>query len=169
MTKFKKLLKINSLFLALVCACGCLFFTACIGDDGGNGGGNGDNEGPPAVIPEDKVAKNNDYSNPIYPLHNGEKTPVYTADPYVIKGDDGFFYLYCTQTEVFLSDEVMGRTFKRGPVFKSPDCVNWVYTADVFESYTPEWVSPVGSSKRGVWARSVVKGGEYSIIITPFR
>ena len=162
MGKLSKMLKIHTVFAAVLSLCFCTVFTACTGGDGDNNGdGGGGEDIPPVILPEEKIAENNDYANPIYPLHDGEKKPLYTADPYVIKGDDGFYYLYCTQTEVYLSDDVLGKTFKRGPVFKSPDCVNWVYTADVFESYTPDWVSPVNGNAPGVWAPPVVKVGEY--------
>lgn len=156
MGKSKIMLKINKIIIAVLCLCFCLIFSACDkGNTGGNGGGNTD------PVPSGKVAKNNDYSNPIYPLHKGVKTPVYTADPYVIRGDDGNYYLYCTQTEVYENDDAIAPRFKRGPVFKSEDCVNWVYVADVFANYVPDWVSPVGSDNPGVWAPTVVKVGEY--------
>ena len=50
---------------------------------------------------EEQITKstNNSYSNPTYPLLFNEKKPTYTADPFVIRGDDGYFYMYCTQTE----------------------------------------------------------------------
>ncbi len=162
MGKLSKMLKIHTVFAAVFSLCFCTVFTACTGGDGDNNGdGGGGEDIPPVILPEEKIAENNDYANPIYPLHDGEKKPLYTADPYVIKGDDGFYYLYCTQTDVYLSDDVLGKTFKRGPVFKSPDCVNWVYTADVFDGYTPDWVSPVNGNAPGVWAPTVVKVGEY--------
>ncbi|WP_251183019.1 family 43 glycosylhydrolase [Anaerocaecibacter muris] len=128
---------------------GCLAFCAC---------GEKPNSGKPDVPPDPpKVAVNNDYMNPIYPLHNGEKKPLYTADPYAIRGDDGKFYMYCTQTETYTDDSALAPTFKRGPIFVSDDCVNWTYKADVFQSYTPDW----GAEGAGVWAPTVLKVGDY--------
>ena len=53
---------------------------------------------------EEQITKstNNSYSNPTYPLLFNEKKPTYTADPFVIRGDDGYFYMYCTQTEEYI-------------------------------------------------------------------
>ena len=103
-------------------------------------------------------AKNNFYSNPIYPLVNEEKAPTYMADPYVLKADDGYFYLYCTQTEVYRTDNLLdGRVFTRGPVFKSTNAVDWKYVSNVFDSYVPDW----GTSGAGVWAPTVLKIGNY--------
>lgn len=113
-------------------------------------------------IPPAAVAEHNDYSNPTYPLHKGEKAPLYTADPYVIRGDDGSFYMYCTQTEVYESDDKSYRTFKRGPVFRSENCVDWQYVSDVFASYTPDWgLAEDRENNAGVWAPTVCKVGDY--------
>ena len=104
------------------------------------------------------VAKNNNYANPIYPLVDGEPAQTYMADPYIIRGDDNLYYLYCTQTEVVdpgISN--IGKIFKRGPVFVSVDMVNWVYKANVFENYEPTW----GAKGAGVWAPTVCKVGLY--------
>lgn len=96
---------------------------------------------------------NNLYTNPIHPLVGGSKKPTYIADPYVVK-DDKDFYLYCTQTSVFMSQEQS--QFIRGPIFHSTDMVNWVYRGNVFAGYEPIW----GSSGAGVWAPTVAKIGD---------
>lgn len=102
-------------------------------------------------IEEQKVkSKNNKYSNPTYPIFNEKKKPTYTADPYVIRDDDGYFYLYCTQTEVYEKEYA---EFKRGPIYRSLDLVNWKYYGNVFENYDPSW----GSYNAGVWAPTVIK------------
>ena len=106
---------------------------------------------------EEIVSQNNFYTNPIYPLVNGVKTETYMADPFVIRGDDGLYYLYCTQTDVYLSDVASGRTFKRCPIFSSVNGVDWTYVADAFSNYTPDW----GTNGAGVWAPTVCKVGEY--------
>ncbi len=103
--------------------------------------------------PETKpVAQNNNYQNPVYPIVNGEKKPTYQADPYVVRDDDGTFYMYCTQTDVYTP----GLSFKRGPIWKSVDLQSWEYVGDVFQDYNPTW----GTQGAGVWAPTVVKIGD---------
>lgn len=95
------------------------------------------------------LAKNNNYTNPIYPIVEGERKLTYQADPYIVRDDDGTFYMYCTQTSVYTPS----LAFKRGPIWKSIDMQSWEYVGDVFENYTPDW----GTSGAGVWAPTVVK------------
>ena len=106
----------------------------------------GDNPSNPSSPSDNRVekpiAKNNDYSNPIYPLVNGERKRTYQADPYIVRDDDGTYYMYCTQTEVY-SPTI---AFKRGPVWKSVDMQSWEYVSDVFANYVPDW----GTSGAGV-------------------
>ncbi|MDR0832443.1 MAG: family 43 glycosylhydrolase [Bacillales bacterium] len=101
--------------------------------------------------PEIIEAKNNYYSNPTVPILNGEKKITYMADPFTFRDDDGYFYLYCTQTEVWLNETT--RSFKRGPTYKSIDAVNWEYIGDVFNNYVIDW----GTSGAGVWAPTLIK------------
>lgn len=103
------------------------------------------------------VSENNFYQNPICPIVDGDKLETYMADPYVIRDDDGKYYLYCTQTDVYVTSADAGRTFKRGPIFSSVNGVDWFYVGDVFENYTPIW----GTKNAGVWAPTVCKVGEY--------
>ncbi len=105
------------------------------------------------------VAKNNNYSNPCYPIVGDEKKPTYMADPYVIRDDkDGIYYLYCTQTEVDIEPNSIAQVFKRGPIFSSINGVDWKYKGDVFaDGYIPDW----GTKGAGVWAPTVCKVGEY--------
>jgi len=98
------------------------------------------------------VSNNNKYSNPVYPLVDGVKKPTYTADPYVVRDDDGIYYMYCTQTNVYTPEY----KFVRGPIFSSLDLVNWTYKSNVFSNYTPTW----GTSGAGVWAPTVAKIGD---------
>lgn len=104
---------------------------------------------PPVVKP---VAKNNDYVNPIFPLVGGERKMTYQADPYIVRDDDGTFYMYCTQSDVYTPTIA----FKRGPIWKSVDMQSWEYVGDVFANYVPDW----GTSGAGVWAPTVVKVGD---------
>lgn len=105
----------------------------------------------PVIETPAPVAENNNYQNPVYPIVNGEKKITYQADPYIVRGDDGTFYLYCTQTDVYTPNLM----FKRGPIWKSIDMHSWEYVGDVFENYVPDW----GTSGAGVWAPTVVKVG----------
>ena len=115
-------------------------------------GENPDNDGSSGDSAPKKIAQNNFYQNPVYPLSDGEKAVTYTADPYVVRDDDGAYYLYCTQTGVYTP----GYSFKRGPVWRSYDMHSWEYVSDVFAGYLPDW----GTSGAGVWAPSVVKVGD---------
>ena len=131
------------LFVMILAFC-LLAFVACDkGDNPSNPSSPSDNR------VEKPIAKNNDYSNPIYPLVNGERKRTYQADPYIVRDDDGTYYMYCTQTEVY-SPTI---AFKRGPVWKSVDMQSWEYVSDVFANYVPDW----GTSGAGVWAPTVVK------------
>lgn len=121
---------------------------------GGNSTSSVDTESLPSSSSSIIVSQNNNYENPIYPLVNGVKTPTYMADPFVFRDDDGTYYLYCTQTEVFIND--VSRVFKRGPIFSSINGVDWVYAGDVFANYVPTW----GKSNAGVWAPTIIKVGD---------
>jgi arabinan endo-1,5-alpha-L-arabinosidase len=97
------------------------------------------------------VAYNNDYANPTYPIVEGVKRITYMADPFVFRDDDGYFYLYCTNTDVWMNATTY--EFKRGPVFKSIDAVSWEYCGNVFQNNEPNW----GKAGAGVWAPTLVK------------
>lgn len=103
-------------------------------------------------ITEVRVSYHNQYSNPTYPLTNNEKKETYMADPFVVRDDDGTYYMYCTQTEVYTPNLL----FKRGPTFKSTNMIDWTYVSDVFADYVPTW----GESGAGVWAPTVIKIGD---------
>ena len=103
-------------------------------------------------ITEVRVSYHNQYSNPTYPLANNEKKETYMADPFVVRDDDGTYYMYCTQTEVYTPNLL----FKRGPTFKSTNMIDWTYVSDVFADYVPNW----GESGAGVWAPTVIKIGD---------
>ena len=103
-------------------------------------------------ITEVRVSYHNQYSNPTYPLANNEKKETYMADPFVVRDDDGTYYMYGTQTEVYTPNLL----FKRGPTFKSTNMIDWTYVSDVFADYVPTW----GESGAGVWAPTVIKIGD---------
>ena len=129
-------------FIVAVCLliCCCVLFVAC-------------NEKPQPTPDADEkpIAENNNYTNPIYPLVDGERKMTYQADPYIVR-DNGTYYMYCTQTDVYTPTVA----FKRGPIWKSDDMQSWEYVGDVFANYTPNW----GTSGAGVWAPTVVKVGD---------
>ena len=131
----------------------CISICACEGETHNTSNGNNVSDNSSTISA--KVAVNNDYVNPIYPIVNGEKTFTYQADPFVVRDDDGVFYLYCTQTSVYTPMYA----FRRGPVFKSYDMHSWEYVSDVFADYVPNW----GTSGAGVWAPTVIKvGGKWN-------
>ncbi len=157
--KMKK--RVQHLFIVQLCVSVFFFaFTGCTPQKSTSGSGNLSSETSESAdfssLSSAPISQNNVYANPVYPLVEGEKAPTYTADPFVIRGDDGLFYLYCTQTDVYTGKLTDGRTFLRGPTFTSPDLVNWVYCGDVFSSYVPDW----GTSGAGVWAPTVAKIGD---------
>lgn len=76
------------------------------------------------------------YENPVYD-HN-------FPDPSVVKGDDGWFYAYATQ-----SRDSSG--LKYIPIIKSRDLVNWVGAGQAFRE-RPGW-----KEKGGLWAPDVSK------------
>lgn len=129
-----------------------LLFSVLLGSCGEFPWGNTTPSSTTPSIPTKPVAQNNNYENPIYPIVDGERKPTYQADPYIVRDDDGTFYMYCTQTDVYTPK--LG--FKRGPIWKSVDMQSWEYVGDVFENYTPTW----GTSGAGVWAPTVIKIGE---------
>ena len=94
---------------------------------------------------------NNFYMNPVHPIVNGDKMETYLADPFVVRDDDGVYYMYTTHTDVITGGAT--RQSVRGPIFESIDLVNWEYKANAFSSYTPDW----GTQGAGVWAPTVVQ------------
>ena len=138
--------KITFLLLSVMLLTAVLaVFAGCNGDGKGNGTVDETPEEP-------VVSQNNFYTNPIFPVVDGERKSTYQADPYIVRDDDGMFYMYCTQTDVYTPE----LAFKRGPIWKSRDMQSWEYVGDVFENYVPSW----GTSGAGVWAPTVCKVGD---------
>ena len=65
-------------------------------------------------------------------------------DPTVVKGDDGYYYLYATEN------------IKNVPIHRSKDLINWHYVGTAFTSETRPNFEPKG----GVWAPDVSKIGD---------
>lgn len=96
------------------------------------------------------------YANPLKILDSeGREYFVTTADPDIIMGDDGYFYMYPTNCECEMGAK--GKRFDRGPIFKSGNLVEWTWCGSVFDGHPDagQW----GTANAGVWAPSVVKIG----------
>ncbi len=141
--------KANKIVAALLAVFTAACMVACEEQSGNDSSASAGQNSQSAAKP---VAEFNDYSNPTYPLVNGEKQVTYQADPYIVRDDDGTYYLYCTQTSAYTPK----LSFKRGPIWKSIDLHSWEYVSDVFADYNPTW----GTSGAGVWAPTVVKVGD---------
>lgn len=71
------------------------------------------------------------------------------ADPTVIKGEDGYYYAYSTETD--WSD---GHGKRLVPIMCSKDLTNWEYARDAF-AQKPNWF-PEGA---GIWAPDISRKG----------
>ena len=83
---------------------------------------------------------NNSYTNPI------ERTSL--PDPTIIKADDGYYYLYATES------------IRNLPIYKSKDLVDWTYVGTAF---TPE-TRPQMVPKGGLWAPDINRIGNKYVL-----
>lgn len=83
------------------------------------------------------------YTNPV--------TAQAYPDPSVIKGDDGFFYLYATEDAV-----------KGIPIAKSKDLVNWSQSGQVFSGAARPRLD--GSSDGNLWAPEIARIGNKYVL-----
>lgn len=103
-------------------------------------------EEPTSVEPttsiDPNLYKENKYTNPLIPKNSkGEDMPG-AADPAIVKGDDGYFYIFYTATG-------------GGRAIRSKDCVNWeLAIGQVIPR--PTW-GDGGINNPNVWAPEVVK------------
>ena len=107
----------------------------------------------PPVVEYERV----NYTNPLKILkQDGTEYFVTTADPDIILGDDGYFYMYPTNCQCEMGSK--GMMFDRGPIFKSSNMTEWTWCGSVFDGHPDEgnW----GHKEAGVWAPSVVKIGD---------
>lgn len=112
-------MKLRSLFFSMAIGCSASLFSQ-------------------AVSVEEPNKDQKQYSNPVvnYSL----------PDPTVIKGDDGYFYLYATED------------VKNVPIHRSKDLVNWDFVGTAFTKTTRPTFEPKG----GIWAPDINKiGGHY--------
>ena len=112
--------------LLLLALCG---FAAC-SSSGSKDEGNGGNTGEKAET----------YQNPViaYSL----------PDPSVIRGDDGYFYLYATED------------IRNLPIHRSKDLVNWEMVGTAFTDQTRPDFEPDG----GLWAPDINKVGDRYVL-----
>lgn len=88
------------------------------------------------------------YSNAIF-------TNFSLPDPDVIRGDDGYFYLYATEHK--RNDPDM----KNSPIMRSPDLISWTRVGSLFtDSSHPQ----ITDQDAGIWAPSVNKVGNKYVI-----
>lgn len=139
--------KTGSLFLAL------LFLVSC-GTEGTNG-----KETVTETIPvTERTYHRDSYQNPLrFHKQDGSEYFVTCADPDVLKGEDGYFYLYCTNTYCEMGDK--GMQYDRGPIFRSKNLIDWTWVASAFDGSPNalDW----GDKEAGVWAPTIIKVGDH--------
>lgn len=86
-----------------------------------------DGKDDPRIIEPEKTT----YANPVYPYS--------MPDPTVIKGRDGYFYLYATEDT------------RHTPICKSKDLVSWTFIGTAFTAETRPTFEPKG----GLWAPDI--------------
>lgn len=109
--------------------------------------------------PPDIQYTNTTYKNSIqFDIGKGEKGFGPCADPFCLKADDGYYYLYSTNETVFRGDD-SGFRFDYGPIWRSIDLVNWTYVGSVFDGQEDvlKWGQQYAGVVPGVWAPNVVK------------
>lgn len=99
------------------------------------------------------------YTNPARIIQlDGSERFVTIADPDVLVGEDGYFYLYPTNLECEMGE--LGVMFDLGPIFKSDDLQTWRWVGSVFLGHADavNW-NAQAMATGGVWAPSVIKIG----------
>ncbi len=88
------------------------------------------------------------------------RNPVFTdfslPDPDVIRGDDGYFYLYATEHNRKDPD------MKNSPVMRSSDLVNWTRVGALFTDQTHPQITD--QNPAGIWAPSINKIGDKYVV-----
>lgn len=100
----------------------------------------GCSSGSTSSTTKEKETEKNMYSNPVvdYSL----------PDPSVIKGDDGYFYLYATED------------IRNLPIHRSKDLLNWEFVGTAFTENTRPNFEPKG----GLWAPDIEKIGDKYVL-----
>ena len=95
----------------------------------------------PTIEPE---YTDNYYSNVMIPFNKGTKDWTEVADPSIVKGDDGYFYIFVTGGQ------------GGGKSYRSKDCVTWeLHSSNVIPR--PTWGDWREGDRPIVWAPDVVK------------
>ena len=81
-----------------------------------------------------------EYSNPVANLD--------MPDPSLVKGDDGYFYLYVTES------------VRNLPVYRSPNLVDWDFVGTAFTDST----RPHFEQKAGIWAPDISRVGDRYVL-----
>lgn len=110
------------------------------------------------LSPQSTAAKTTTYANPLPVQIPGDGMVESCADPSLLRGQDSFWYMYCTADP--LNDEDRNASgdfnFRLIPTLKSSDLVNWTYVGDAFDlnganGGRPTWAE----STSGIWAPEV--------------
>jgi arabinan endo-1,5-alpha-L-arabinosidase len=104
------------------------------------------------------------YTNPIRPSIPSGGTVESCADPSIIRGQDSYWYMYCTTDPLNGADrDSAGQLiFHLIPIHRSSDLVNWTYVHDAFSS-RPGWVK----ADAGLWAPDIhFFNGKYYLYYT---
>ncbi|MDR0832444.1 MAG: family 43 glycosylhydrolase [Bacillales bacterium] len=100
------------------------------------------------------------FTNPMHIIQeDGNELFVTIADPELLAGDDGYYYMYPTNAECEMGNK--GVMFDLGPIFRSDDMQNWHYAGSAFEGNQDAINWNIEAMKTGgVWAPSVLKVGD---------
>jgi arabinan endo-1,5-alpha-L-arabinosidase len=93
----------------------------------------------PGTQPGNAPAPPRTYTNPLRPS-SPTGTVTSCPDPTIIRGQDAFWYMYCTTEPLNDADKRAG-TEHNLVILRSADLVDWAYLGDVFAA-TPGWVAP---------------------------
>ena len=147
---FKKIVAISTLIFSL-CSCGS---NTSINSDITSS--NSVEESTTSTSVETKRTTYSNLVNIYDAFGNNQNMKTIVADPSIIRGDDGTYYLYCTETYLFRGERGYGKD--KGPILKSKNLVDWDYAGSVFRygKDEPVW----GASGANVWAPDVCKIGD---------
>jgi arabinan endo-1,5-alpha-L-arabinosidase len=109
----------------------------------------------PAAAPPTTDAAAANYRNPLTVTIPDGGFVESCADPTVIRGQtagDNYWYMYCTTDPLNADDRDSSGNFnfRKIPMLRSSDLVNWTYMGDAFTS-NPSWAEP----SAGLWAPEI--------------
>ena len=105
-----------------------------------------------ATAHETPAAASGTYTNPLQPQIPDGGIVESCADPAIIRGQDEYWYLYCTTDPLNGADrnEAGELNFHLIPILRSFDLVDWTYVGDAF-GQRPDWAEPTA----GIWAPDI--------------